>query len=57
MKQFALTLALLGSLGFSGMIVGCEDKGPAEQTGQDAGRAVDDAMEKAGDALDDLSNN
>lgn len=57
MKQFAITLALLGTLALAGTLTGCKEQGSAEQAGEDAGRAVDDAMNKAGKAMDDLKNN
>lgn len=49
MKHLALILALLGTLAFTGMMVGCE-KGPAEKLGED----IDDAFEDAGDAIDEM---
>jgi hypothetical protein len=52
MKYFALTLALLATLAFSGMMFGCEEPGPAERAGQE----IDEAVEDAGDALDDVLN-
>lgn len=50
MKYLALILALLATLAFSGMMIGCEEQGPAEQTGEE----IDEAMEETGDALDDM---
>jgi len=52
MKYFALMLALLATLMFSGIMFGCQEEGPAEE----AGEQVDDAMDEAGDALDDLTD-
>lgn len=52
MKYLALTLALLGTFAFSGMMIGCEredGRGPAERAGEN----IDDAVEDAGDAVDD----
>jgi hypothetical protein len=49
MKYLALTLALLGTLSFSGLMIGCQEQGPAERTGE----RIDDAVDDAGDAIDD----
>jgi hypothetical protein len=52
MKYLALTLALLGTMAFSGIMIGCE-RGPAERTGE----RIDDAVDDAGDAIDDVLDN
>jgi hypothetical protein len=49
MKYLALTLALLGMMAFSGMIIGCERQGTFEEAGED----IDEAIEDTGDAIDD----
>lgn len=53
MKYLALVFALLGLLSFSGVMVGCEEQGPAEE----AGETLDEAADEAGDAVDDAMDN
>lgn len=47
MLSLALTLLLGG-----GVLVGCEDQGPAEE----AGEQIDETAEEAGDAMDDAAD-
>ncbi|MDO8825104.1 hypothetical protein [Methylophaga sp.] len=47
-KILLMTFAL-SSVGF---ITACDDKGPAEE----AGEAIDEAVEDAGDAIEDATN-
>lgn len=48
----ALALALVLGLGTVGLAA-CDDPGPAEEAGGDAGAAIDDAMDSAGEAAED----
>lgn len=52
MKYVTLMLALLATLAFSGTMIGCQEQGPAEN----AGEAVDDAVDEAGDAMEDAGD-
>jgi hypothetical protein len=47
-------LALIAVLGLGSIgLAACDDSGPAEEAGGDAGAAVDDAVEATGEAMED----
>ncbi len=55
-KIFAILIAGL----FAGALVACEEQGPAEQAGEAVDNAVEeagDAAEEAGDAAEEATNN
>jgi hypothetical protein len=52
MRYLMLMLAMLGLLAFSSPMIGCQESGPAEE----AGEAIDDAVEDAGDAIEDATD-
>jgi len=48
----AFTLAVVLAVATVGLAA-CDDPGPAEEAGGDAGAAIDDAVESAGEAAED----
>ena len=52
MKYITLTLALIGTLAFSGLLVGCEEEGPAERMGE----SMDEAGDEIRDGIEDATN-
>jgi hypothetical protein len=52
MKLLAMTFALIGTLAFTGILIGCEEPGPAERMGE----GIDDAAEEMRDAVEDATD-
>lgn len=50
--RYTLLMLLLTLLLGGGVLVGCEDQGPAEE----AGEQIDETAEEAGDAMDDAAD-
>jgi len=51
----ALTLALLLAVGSVGLVA-CDDPGPAEEAGGEAGEAVDEAVDEGEEAVEEAGD-